>query len=121
MLDLRTPSSPYSTSSWMTSASLTPPNSDAPDRQLPSPRERTHRPGHLRSVVEVLQPEGLLPLWRGPSPSSIPYSPRERSQFNPLVRFYAEDIEEIAVKLGEMLEGEAHPYPRHSIVRLCPF
>jgi hypothetical protein len=50
-----------------------------------------------------------------------PYSPRERSQFNPLVRFYAEDIEEIAVKLGEMLEGEAHPYPRHSIVRRCPF
>src|SRR5215203_83130 len=38
MLDLRTPSSPYFTSSWMTSASLTPPNSDAPDRQPPSPR-----------------------------------------------------------------------------------
>src|SRR5215203_29290 len=34
----------------------------------------------------------------------------DRSQFNRLVRFYAEDIEEIAVKLGEMLEGEAHPY-----------
>src|ERR687898_1288635 len=33
-----TPSSPYSTSSWMTSASLTPPNSDAPDRQPPSAR-----------------------------------------------------------------------------------
>src|SRR5215213_4467306 len=44
----------------------------------------------------------------------------DRSQFNRLVRFYAEDIEEIAVKLGEMLEGEAHPYPRHSIVRRCP-
>jgi hypothetical protein len=26
------------------------------------------------------------------------------------VRFYAQDIEEIAVKLGVMLEGEAHPY-----------
>ena len=34
----------------------------------------------------------------------------DRSQFNRLVRFYAQDIEEIAVKLGEMLEGEAHPY-----------
>jgi hypothetical protein len=45
----------------------------------------------------------------------------DRSQFNPLVRFYAQDIEEIAVKLGVMLEGEAHPYPRHSIVRPCPF
>ena len=44
----------------------------------------------------------------------------DRSQFNRLVRFYAQDIEEIAVKLGEMLEGEAHPYPRHSIVRRCP-
>src|SRR5918994_2029094 len=36
-----TPSSPYSTSSWMTSASLTPPNSDAPDRQPPSPRAKS--------------------------------------------------------------------------------
>jgi hypothetical protein len=34
----------------------------------------------------------------------------DRSQFNRLVRSYAEDIEEIAVKLGVMLEGEAHPY-----------
>jgi hypothetical protein len=34
----------------------------------------------------------------------------DRSQFNRLVRFYAQDIEEIAVKLGEMLEGETHPY-----------
>jgi hypothetical protein len=34
----------------------------------------------------------------------------DRSQFNRLVRFYAEDIEEIAVKLGVMLEDEAHPY-----------
>ena len=42
---------------------------------------------------------------RGAFPT-LPY----RSQFNRLVRFYAEDIEEIAVKLGEMLEGEAHPY-----------
>ena len=34
----------------------------------------------------------------------------DRSRFNRLVRSYAEDIEEIAVKLGEMLEGEARPY-----------
>ena len=34
----------------------------------------------------------------------------ESSQFNRLVRFYAEDIEEIAVKLGVMLEGKAPPY-----------
>ncbi len=34
----------------------------------------------------------------------------DRSQFNRLVRFYADAIEEIAVKLGEMLKGEAHPY-----------
>ena len=39
----------------------------------------------------------------------------DRSQFKRLVRLYAEDIEEIAVKLGVMVEGEAHPYPRHSI------
>src|SRR5215211_1369576 len=36
-----TPSSPYSTSSWMTSASLTPPNSDAPDPQPPSVRAKS--------------------------------------------------------------------------------
>ena len=34
----------------------------------------------------------------------------DRSQFNRLVRSYARAIEEIAVKLGEMLEGEARPY-----------
>jgi hypothetical protein len=45
----------------------------------------------------------------------------ERSQFNRLVSSYARAIEEIAVKLGEMLEGEARPNPRHSIVRRCPF
>jgi len=34
----------------------------------------------------------------------------DRSQFNRLVRFYADAIEEIAVKLGQMLKDEAHPY-----------
>jgi hypothetical protein len=34
----------------------------------------------------------------------------DRSQFNRLVRFYTDDAEKIAVKLGEMLEGEAPPY-----------
>ena len=34
----------------------------------------------------------------------------DRSQFNRLVRSHARAIEEIAVKLGEMLEGEARPY-----------
>ena len=34
----------------------------------------------------------------------------ERSQFNRLARSHARAIEEIAVELGEMLEGEARPY-----------
>ena len=34
----------------------------------------------------------------------------ERSQFNRLVRFYAEDIEYLAVKLGQIMEGGEHPY-----------
>jgi hypothetical protein len=34
----------------------------------------------------------------------------DHSQFNRFVRFHADAIEEIAVKLGEMLKGEAHPY-----------
>ena len=34
----------------------------------------------------------------------------DRSQFNRLVRFYAEDIEYIAVKLGQIMEGGEHPY-----------
>jgi hypothetical protein len=34
----------------------------------------------------------------------------DRSQFNRLVRFYADALEEIAVKLGETLKGEPHPY-----------
>jgi hypothetical protein len=34
----------------------------------------------------------------------------ERSQFNRLVRSYAQAIEEIAVKLGQTVEGGAHPY-----------
>ena len=33
----------------------------------------------------------------------------DRSQFNRLVRFYAEDVERMAVKLGQMMEGEGHP------------
>jgi len=33
-----------------------------------------------------------------------------RSQFNRLVRFYVEDIEYIAVKLGQIMEGGEHPY-----------
>jgi hypothetical protein len=34
----------------------------------------------------------------------------DRSQFNRLVRFHADALEEIAVRLGERLKGEAHPY-----------
>ena len=34
----------------------------------------------------------------------------DRSQFNRLVRFHAGAVEEIAVKLGETLKGEPHPY-----------
>ncbi len=34
----------------------------------------------------------------------------DRSQFNRLVRFHADALEEIAVKLGETLKGESHPY-----------
>jgi hypothetical protein len=34
----------------------------------------------------------------------------DRSQFNRLVRFYADAFEEIAVKVGETLKGEPHPY-----------
>ena len=34
----------------------------------------------------------------------------DRSQFNRLVRFHAEAIEEIALRLGERLKGKAHPY-----------
>jgi hypothetical protein len=44
----------------------------------------------------------------------------DRSQFNRLVRLYAEDIEEIAVKLGQMLEGETHPYQALDSLRRCP-
>ena len=42
-----------------------------------------------------------------------------RPQFNRLVRFYTQTIEEIAVKLGKMLEDRAHS-TKHSIVLLCP-
>ena len=42
---------------------------------------------------------------------AFPTLPGEASsQFNRLVRFYADEVEKIAVKLGEMSEGEAHPY-----------
>ena len=34
----------------------------------------------------------------------------DRSQFNRLVRFHADALEEIAVKLGKTPKGEAHPY-----------
>jgi hypothetical protein len=44
----------------------------------------------------------------------------ESSQFNRLVRFYAEDIEKIALKLGQIMEGGEHPYPRLWTPRRCP-
>ena len=34
----------------------------------------------------------------------------ERSQFNRLLRLYADDIEQMAVKLGQMMAGDAHLY-----------
>lgn len=34
----------------------------------------------------------------------------DRSQFNRLVRFYADDIEEVAVNLGQMVEASEPPY-----------
>jgi hypothetical protein len=34
----------------------------------------------------------------------------DRSQFNRLVRFYADDVEKIAVKLGQMIEASEPPY-----------
>jgi hypothetical protein len=42
-----------------------------------------------------------------------------RPQFNRLVRLYTQSIEEIAVKLGKMLEDKAHAYSRHSPVLRC--
>ena len=44
----------------------------------------------------------------------------ERSQFNRLVRFYAEDIEYIAVKLGQIMEGGEHPYQALWTPQRCP-
>ncbi len=43
----------------------------------------------------------------------------DRSRFNRLVRFYAEDIENIAVKLGQIMEGGEHPYQALD-TRRCP-
>jgi hypothetical protein len=34
----------------------------------------------------------------------------DRSQFNRLVRFHTDDIEQMAVKLGQMMEDGSHPY-----------
>ena len=44
----------------------------------------------------------------------------ERSQFNRLVRFYAEAIEEIALHLGQIVEGDLSPYQALD-TSACPF
>jgi hypothetical protein len=98
MLDVDT-SSPLSTSSWMISTSLTPPNGDAPYRQLPSPRAKS-------------SPSPSSPGGRG-SPAGGTYTATPRlisEQHFALPRLYAKDIEEIALKLGVILENEAYPY-----------
>src|SRR5215204_1345559 len=56
-------------------------------------------------MVEILQRARLLPLRQKPSARGIPTLP-ERSQFNRLVRFHAAAIEEIALHLAQMIEGE---------------
>jgi hypothetical protein len=43
-----------------------------------------------------------------------------RPQFNRLVRLYTQSIEEIAVKLGKMLEDRVLMSTKHSIVLRCP-
>ena len=35
-------------------------------------------------------------------------------------RLYAQDIEKIAVKLGQIMEGSEHPYPRIWTPQRCP-
>ena len=52
--------------------------------------------------------KGLLPLCPGSSQEAFPTLP-ERSQFNDACAFYAEDTE-VAVKLGQIMEGGEHPY-----------
>lgn len=42
--------------------------------------------------------------------SCVPATLPDRSQFNRLMRFYADDIEQMAVKLGQMMEDGSHPY-----------
>jgi hypothetical protein len=44
----------------------------------------------------------------------------DRSQFNRLVRFHADAIEEIALHLGQIVEGDQFPYPRPWTPRRCP-
>jgi hypothetical protein len=57
-------------------------------------------------MVEILQRARLLPLRPEPSArGAFPTLP-ERSQFNRLVRFHAAAIEEIALHLAQMIEGE---------------
>src|SRR5215208_5518486 len=96
MLDLRTPSSPHSTSSSMTSASPTAPNSDVPAPRPPFRRARSLPSLSYRYALSHLR--GAFP--------TLP----ERSQFNHLVRFHAEAIEEIALHLGQIVEGDQAPY-----------
>ena len=109
-----TPSSAHSTSSLMTSAAPTAPNSDAPAPRPPFPRARSSRNLRLHPMVEIRQRARLLPLRPEPSARCVPHPPARPSQLSvqPARALPCRDtIEEIALHLASGTDREGRAIP----------
>lgn len=72
-------------------------------------RERGDHPIHLRSVVQVCQREGLLPL-RPDQPAICFATLPDRSQFNRCARLHIELIETLVLYQAALLQTPKCPY-----------
>jgi|SRR5215203_1014493 hypothetical protein len=107
MLDLRTPSSPHSTSSSMTSASpIAPKSSYAPAPIPPFPQARSSPSPSSPDGRDSPASETSTATPRAICQRRVPHPARALFKFNRLVRFHAAAIEEIALHLAQMIEGE---------------
>src|SRR3712207_2423585 len=107
MLDLRTPSSPHSTSWWTTSATPARKKSgfpglmprSAPARWSPSPSSPDGAASEQRA--------GLLPLRNGLLAGRFPYPAQPLLKFNRLVRSCVGLIEEVALHLEAVMGAQS--------------
>jgi hypothetical protein len=93
----------------MTSATPTAPNSDAPAPRPPFPQARSSPSLSIARWSRFASERDFYRYAQSHLRGAFPTLP-DRSQFNRLVRFHAEAIEEIALHLGQIVKGDRFSY-----------